>query len=319
MMDVLCDIKELVVPGVDCVAPRLDSVSLRIFAEHTALLGDSGAGKTTLLNVLAGFERDFRGKVEWSAEIAKKGRRGIFWAPSEGGLWPHMTALEHLLEVAPPSPAVTPEELFSSMGLGGKENVRPALLSKGERARLSLARALAAAPRLLLLDEPLLNVSPAARVALWDTVVGVAETSGAVLLHATHAPECVVGSAVNALVLHAGRVVFDGLVEDLYLRPPDVVAGRALGTLNVFDGETLKLLGMEEQTGSRTIMARPEMVVVAPHPEGEFVVKQSVFRGNRADTTLTRVDSGALVKVSHRPRVPLETGTKVSLTLLGRH
>ena len=314
-MDVLCEIKNLTVSGAGGMRPRLESVSTRICAEHTVLLGDSGAGKTTLLNVLAGFERRFSGKVEFAAEIAEKGRRGIFWAPSEGGLWPHMTAIEHLFEVSPPSPVVAPEEIFSSMGLAGKEDMRPALLSKGERARLSLARALAAAPKLLLLDEPLLNVAPAARVALWDAAVQIAKANGSVLLHATHAPECVVGSAVKALVLNEGKLIFDGLVDELYWSPPNVLAGRALGALNVFDGELLSILGLETGEGGGAVFARPEMIAVLADSSGGFVVENSVFRGTRADTTLRHVASDVLVDISHRPTSPLASGVKVTLRL----
>ncbi len=313
-MDVLCEIKDLVVPNPNGVSPRLDSISLRIFSRHTALLGESGAGKTTLLNVLAGFERDFRGKLEWTAEIAEIGRRGIFWAPSEGGLWPHFTALEHLEEVSPASPTLTPKEIFMAMGLEGKENARPALLSKGERARLSLGRALAAAPRLLLLDEPLLNVSPTARVPLWNSVVEIAKSNRSAILHATHAPECVVGSAEVALVLNKGRLVFDGSVDELYRRPPDVVAGRALGALNVFEGEIMELLQGGEGNG-KAVLARPEMVSVNPDPGGGFTVEGSIFRGTRADTTLRHTDSGILVKVSHCPRTPLGIGVNATLGL----
>jgi ABC-type multidrug transport system ATPase subunit len=97
------------------VRPRLDGVTLEVAAGTTAVLGISGAGKTTFLNLLCGFGRPHRGRVERLLPETN-GRLSLFWVPQNDGLWPQKTVREHVAQVMPHSstagpklPAVAPE------------------------------------------------------------------------------------------------------------------------------------------------------------------------------------------------------------------
>ena len=314
-MDVLCVIEDVFVAGSGGRAPRLDGVSLEIVSGVNALMGPSGSGKTTLINVLAGFERPDRGRVEWSADVAGRGKRGVFWAPSEGGLWPGMTVSGHLREVAPRNPRISSGDVLDALGLGEKAAAKPAFLSKGERARLSIARALAAEPRLLLLDEPLLNIAPAARHALWNAVLEMAEVAGSAVFYASHYPESVVGSAGRVVVLEEGRVAYDGAVDDLYATPPDGAVGEALGPLNAFEeSERAFLPGFDVERFP--VLVRPEMVSIEPRAGGGFVVEGTVFRGSFAETALRRSGTEECKTLLHRPAATLPEGAEAALEFL---
>ena len=77
---------------------RLCDLTLRIEPGVTAVLGHSGAGKTSLLNLLVGFEKPDAGKL--TAEFNRSSHRiPLFWVPADGGLWPHLTVLEHVAAV----------------------------------------------------------------------------------------------------------------------------------------------------------------------------------------------------------------------------
>src|SRR5512142_2008575 len=74
---------------------RLKSLTLDIHPGVTAVMGASGSGKTSLLNLLMGFERPTRGTI--TNTISSLGRAlPLYWVPQEGGLWPHLTAAQHL-------------------------------------------------------------------------------------------------------------------------------------------------------------------------------------------------------------------------------
>ena len=89
------------------VRPRLDGITLDVAPGTTAVLGISGAGKTTFLNLLCGFGRPHRGRVEHLLPQTD-GRLPLFWVPQNDGLWPHRTVREHVAEVRPAAEVQSP-------------------------------------------------------------------------------------------------------------------------------------------------------------------------------------------------------------------
>jgi ABC-type nitrate/sulfonate/bicarbonate transport system ATPase subunit len=122
--------------------------------ETAALIGPSGCGKTTLMRILAGLDRDFEGAV------SRPPGAKIAMAFQEPRLLPWRSVEDNVRLAAPES---TPQEraaLFSALGLDEHGAHYPAELSLGLARRASLARALAAKPGLLLLDEPFVSLDP---------------------------------------------------------------------------------------------------------------------------------------------------------------
>lgn len=131
----------------------LGPVSLAIApGETVALTGPSGAGKTTLLRILAGLDRAFNGTLRVPERIAI-----VFQEPT---LLPWRDARANI-RLTTGVDAETAERLLGEVGLRGRGDAFPGQLSLGQQRRLALARALAAEPELLLLDEPFVSLDPA--------------------------------------------------------------------------------------------------------------------------------------------------------------
>lgn len=210
-------------------------------AAHTALVGPSGSGKTTLLRLLAGLERPERGSIRLQEEgqetvwndaarlVVSPAARGIGFVFQDGALWPHMTALAHLRFVDPRASKAEAEDLLAQVGLSGFAKRRPDSLSGGERQRLALARALAGQPRLLLLDEPLHSVDVHLRDELSLLIQSIATQRGIGLVVVTHDRRDALALATEMVVLHAGRVIEQGVAANLVRAPRTAFTAAFLG------------------------------------------------------------------------------------------
>ena len=163
-----------------------------------ALVGGSGAGKTTLLKLINGLSTPTTGKVLIEgADIAGRPgpelRRGIGYVFQEIGLFPHMTVAQNigvtpdLLGWSAAEIAARVDELLDLVALPRDVAGRaPSQLSGGQRQRVGVARALAARPSILLMDEPFGALDPVTRVALADDVRALHEQLGLTTVMVTH-------------------------------------------------------------------------------------------------------------------------------------
>jgi branched-chain amino acid transport system ATP-binding protein len=204
----------------DLVAVR--DVSLEIaHGELVALVGSNGAGKTTTLRALTGLLPPRRGTVELdgqridglpSWEIA---RRGIAHVPEGRQLFPTMTVRENLDLGArtPESRARRAETRARVFGLFPRLAEREAqlagTLSGGEQQMCAIGRALMSRPRLLLLDEPSLGLSPLMVTAIFDNLVRINAEGTTVLLVEQNVRKALELSS-RAYVLENGRIALSG-------------------------------------------------------------------------------------------------------------
>jgi iron(III) transport system ATP-binding protein len=199
--------------------------------EHVLLVGPSGSGKTTLLRALAGLVAPSAGAIELFGARAssprkvdlRPERRGVGMLFQGGGLWPHMSVartLRFALSAAGVPRAERPgrvRELLERVELQGFDERMPGTLSGGEAQRLALARALAASPRLLLLDEPLGPLDAELRGSLLGMLAALHRDLGWTAIHVTHDPAEAARVATRTVRLEHGRAVAPA---------PDVRTGR---------------------------------------------------------------------------------------------
>lgn len=182
-----------------------------------ALVGPSGAGKSSILKAIAGL-LPAAGTVQVGAACWHAGATGLpAWQRrvglvlQGGGLFPHLDALANVMiaQTRPDRDAAL--ALLAAMQMDGAViRRRPAQLSGGEQMRVALARALARAPEVLLLDEPFAAVDPPVRRALVALVASVRRQSAAPMIIVTHDLGEAAGIADLAAFLDGGRIVEQG-------------------------------------------------------------------------------------------------------------
>ncbi|PWC37942.1 branched-chain amino acid ABC transporter ATP-binding protein [Azospirillum sp. TSO35-2] len=205
-------------------ADALDGVSLTVAAGETvALLGANGAGKSTLLKAVLGLvpargELRFDGADLGGLATEARVRRGIGYVPEGRRVFPGMSVRDNL-EVAGLAAARDRAEdvervfaLFPDLARKSRDSAWR--LSGGQQQMLSLGRALMGRPRLLLLDEPSLGLSPKLADEVFAAIRHIAAAGTAVLLAEQSAARAL-SAAPRAVLLRLGRVVADGPVAAL--------------------------------------------------------------------------------------------------------
>jgi osmoprotectant transport system ATP-binding protein len=214
-------------------AAALDGVSLEVPEGCTlVLLGTSGSGKTTALKTVNRLVTADAGRVSVLGQDVGRWdpialRRRIGYVIQEAGLLPHHTVaanvslVPRLLGWSEEKRGRRADELLALVGLPPDRfaTLRPAQLSGGERQRVGIARALAADPPLLLMDEPFGALDPLTRRRLQDEFRALQRRLGKTVLLVTHdVPEALrLGDAIA--VMHAGRVVQQGTPDEIRERP----------------------------------------------------------------------------------------------------
>ncbi len=201
----------------------LEDVSLEVHAgEAVALLGANGAGKSTLLKTVMGFVAPAAGRAELDGNslagvsVAGRSRLGLGYSPEGRRVFPGMTVRENL-EVA--SRGASIEELFDIFpALREKEHALGWQLSGGQQQMLAIGRALMTRPRLLLLDEPSLGLSPILTREVLERVRTIVARGTAVLLAEQNVAKAL-DVAQRAYVLQVGRIVEAGSTKDLRDNP----------------------------------------------------------------------------------------------------
>ena len=206
-----------------------------------AIIGPNGAGKTTLFNIISGLVPASQGDVRFDGETItdlpayRRTTIGISRTFQNIRIFPDMSVLENVMTGMTPvlrqplwrvllhTPSARQEEkaakedayrLLDKVGLGAQALSRSADLAYGDQRRLEIARALAARPKLLLLDEPAAGMNPTETAGLLDLLHGL-RSEGLTILLVEHDMGFVMGLSDRLTVLNFGRVIADGKPEEI--------------------------------------------------------------------------------------------------------
>ncbi|MFJ6795297.1 ABC transporter permease [Streptomyces sp. NPDC091268] len=242
-----------------------------------AVVGENGAGKTTLLRALLGLTPRAHAALrlgDTDVTELPPHKRQVAWVPQDGALFPHLTALANTAyglraRGVPRADARREAQAWlDRLGVGHLAHRRPAELSGGQAGRVALARALAARPRLLLLDEPLAALDQTTRARVRHTLRTHLADFGGVCLIVTHDPVEAVSLADRVLVLSDGQALQDAPPTEVTRHPRSPWVARMLGR-NAWPG-TASADGLALAGGGRLVVAEalPEgadaLAIIAP-------------------------------------------------------
>ncbi|GGP28303.1 ABC transporter ATP-binding protein [Silvimonas amylolytica] len=234
----------------------VDDLSLRLAdGEFTVLIGQSGSGKSTTLKMINRLVPHDSGRILFAGKEIngfreEDLRRRMGYAIQSIGLFPHWTVARNIATVPAllkwPKARITSrvEELLQLLGLdpAGFAHRYPHQLSGGQQQRVGVARALAADPEVLLMDEPFGALDPVTRSALQAEIARIHQVSGKAIVLVTHDIDEALLLADRIVMLDQGRVVQDGTPRQILLEPASDSVTRFVGRSEV----GLKLLGLDQ-------------------------------------------------------------------------
>ncbi len=326
----------------------LKTISLDIEeGEFITLLGPSGCGKTTTLRLIAGFNDPDQGQIllgDQDITNLPPQKREIGMVFQDYALFPHLTIKENiafpLRERRTPKEKINDRvvELLELVRLPGVEERYPSELSGGQAQRISVARAVAYPPRVLLMDEPLGALDLKLREAMQLELRRIQQELQITTVFVTHDQTEAMNMSDRIAVMRNGEIEQVGTARDIYNFPQSSFVADFVGRINLLDAELLgesegiaelrilndvnirAKIATEVQSKSLCVGIRPEKLAIGRSGHKDRYDNQipgkvisSTFSGNLLDIF---VDVGAdkPFLVEQRPdQVPLEINTPVDV------
>jgi sulfate transport system ATP-binding protein len=320
----------------------LDDVDLKVGnGELLALLGPSGSGKTTLLRIIAGLDWPDTGTVSFDGEDALArgaGERHVGFVFQHYALFRHMTVFENVafgLRVQPRAIRKSEteirarvKELLDLVQLDWLSGRYPSQLSGGQRQRIALARALAIAPRILLLDEPFGALDAKVRKELRQWLRTLHEEINVTSIFVTHDQEEALEVANRVVVMDKGRIEQIGTPGEVYDSPATAFVHSFIGESIVLpvqvddgqvqlDGKPLNIAADGATCGPSKLFVRRHDMRVGPVGSGVFegAVRRVRTFGptQRAEVALSSDSGATLIEIDAPRDRELRTGDMIGL------
>ena len=210
----------------------VEDVSLKVKSgEIVGLLGPNGAGKTTTFYMVVGIVQRDAGRIVIDDEdisilpLHARARRGIGYLPQEASIFRRLSVYDNLMAVLEIRNDLTSEqrndralELLEEFHISHLRDNLGQSLSGGERRRVEIARALAANPKFILLDEPFAGVDPISVIDI-KKIIEHLRDSGLGVLITDHNVRETLGLIDRAYIIHSGQVLMEGSADDIISHP----------------------------------------------------------------------------------------------------
>lgn len=308
----------------------ISDLNLDIYArEFFALLGPSGCGKTTLMRMLAGFETPTSGVIELAGQdiaTIPPNKREVNMMFQSYALFPHLNIWDNIAfglrreKMPKDQMEARVEEMLRLTKMEKFARRKPHQVSGGQRQRVALARSLAKAPKLLLLDEPLGALDAKLRQDTQFELMDIQESTGTTFVIVTHDQEEAMTVASRVAVMDHGKLVQVDTPDVIYETPNSVYVADFIGDVNIIEGtaeangESVLLTWAEGQPalvgsasqpiskGASAAMAiRPEKIAISSEKPTD---RTNVLQGKVLDiaylgnisTYHVQLDNGTVIK-----------------------
>ncbi len=307
----------------------------------TTLLGPSGCGKTTILRMIAGFEQPSAGELRLEG-VSLSGmppeKRPVNTVFQSYALFPHLSVADNVafsLRLRRGSGDVERKvaDALDGVHMTAYAKRFPHELSGGQQQRVAVARAIIAAPRLLLLDEPLSALDRSMRLHLQSELKDLQRRLGIAFVYVTHDQEEAFALSDAIIVMNKGRIAQTGSPHEIYARPVDTFVADFIGGAVLVAADVKKTMGgslvvatslgvylapglTTLTTGSKAaLVLRPEALqVCSGHDAGVFsaTVTGTVFQGRNV---MVNADAAGL-PLRYLAETAPEAGSSVLLRIM---
>lgn len=300
--------------------------------EFVSLLGASGCGKTTLLKSIAGLL-----EVQ-SGDISMDGRSIVKEAPEKRGtvvvfqdlrLFPHMTVEQNiafpmeLKKISKEAQKRKIAELLEAVQLPGFQKRKMREMSGGQKQRIALARALAAEPNVLLLDEPFSSLDENLRDEMARLVKKLHKQMGLTTVMVTHDKAEAMKVSDKIALMQSGEVLQYDRPEVMFYHPNARPVADYMGQSNYIKGivkngtfvsETVTF-AIEKENGEYELMVRPSAICLTKEKAALYTIDEVLFEGETAEITLVKGDEKLLAWMLHNDWASLEiaVGDKIGV------
>lgn len=309
------------------------------------LLGPSGCGKTTTLRMIAGLELPSEGQIRIADEdvtLRSASERDVSMVFQSYALFPHMSVMDNVcygLRAAGIAKAEARQRAASkiaAVGLTGFEDRLPSELSGGQQQRVAVARAIVLEPQVLLFDEPLSNLDAKMRRRVREDIRALQQDLGLTVVYVTHDQEEALAVSDRIIVMHAQRIVQDGVPRDLYERPANRFIADFIGNANVLEGRArpldhhsaiFEVGGLSLQLPHRDLAldglllaVRPQSLSLKPGDAGPgeipAIIRKSAYLGSHLEYEVHFEGSdGEVFVIDPEVSTLLPPGTNVAVTI----
>jgi len=231
--------------------------------ELMCILGPSGSGKSTLLGAISGTDGSISGQIlldgqDITCMPIQKRRIGMVF--QDFSLFPSMDVERNIMygmrDVPESEKHAEVERLLDMVDLAGYGSRQVHELSGGEAQRIALVRAVAAKPRMLLLDEPLSALDAPLRKKLRTMIRQIHDRTGITMLYVTHDREEAFSIADRIMIMRGGKLEAAGTPEELYIHPSNLFTAFFTG-----EGSSIPMSCIDGDDSEKTLFFRPEDAV----------------------------------------------------------
>ena len=221
-------------------------VSFRSDSKRIGILGASGSGKSQTLRAIAGIMKPDTGYIEIDGHVMYDSDAGIFVGPQARkvgylfqsyALFPHMTVAENILAGlsgrSEGERRAVLRDMLAKFRIEGLEGKRPGEISGGQQQRVALARILAYAPRVILLDEPFSALDSFLKERVVQEVLGYLVDYGGTVITVSHSVTELQRFCEDVFLIENGRTEASGKAADICAAPPTAAAARLIGVENI--------------------------------------------------------------------------------------
>ena len=263
----------------------IDDLTQDIYAkEFFALLGPSGCGKTTMMRMLGGFETPTSGTILIAGQDMNNvppNKRAVNMMFQSYALFPHLSIYENIAfglrrtDMAKGAIDARVHEMLKLTRLEKFAQRKPHQISGGQRQRVALARSLAKAPKLLLLDEPLGALDKKLRQDTQFELMDIQEKTGTTFVIVTHDQEEAMTVASRVAVMDEGRIIQVATPDVIYEAPNSTYVADFIGDVNLIKGTVELRISSAPVKDPETEVVAENLIDDTPNPQpnklGEWI------------------------------------------------